>query len=103
MDHKYDADEVAKNRQDWWKNVHTKFYKTNTSMAKYRRQYIADLGNVNNISSVFEVGCNSGANLLYISNVCQGVSLVGIDICQNAIDYGKKVEKNPADLRLGSI
>jgi len=93
--------DFSKNREDFWKNIRKRYYTTNTK--RVSRRFVVDFVKNNNISSVLELGCNSGGNLLAISKSFPNIRLVGIDICERAIKYGKKAEKNPADLLVGSI
>lgn len=99
---KPDVDFICKDRQDFWENLHN-YYKTNTSQATYRREYIANIMYDNNIKSVLELGCNSGGNLLFISRKCANINITGLDISKDAIEYGKEIEKNPANMIVGSL
>jgi SAM-dependent methyltransferase len=93
--------DFSENREKFWKNIRKHYYTTNTG--RVSRDLIVDFVKSNNISSILELGCNSGGNLLAISKSLPDVRLVGLDICERAIEYGREVEKNPADLLVGSI
>lgn len=101
---------MIENRELRWKNE-TEYHKSNMSVSKKlykrnavieRRNYFSKIVELNEISSILELGCNEGANLDHISKRSTA-KLVGIDICENAIRYGKDVENINADLRVGSI
>jgi len=93
--------DFSKDREEFWKNIQNSYYKTNTK--RVPRDLVYDFVKNNDVSSVLELGCNSGGNLLKISKSFPDVRLVGIDICERAIEHGKTVEKNPAELQVGSI
>lgn len=95
--------EIGKIKQKLWENIGSKYYKNNTTnkSAQFRREFISRIVKQNGINSVLE--CNSGSNLLYIHKLCPNVKSVGIDICKDALDFGKDVEKNPAELIHKSI
>jgi RimJ/RimL family protein N-acetyltransferase/ubiquinone/menaquinone biosynthesis C-methylase UbiE len=92
----------SKNREEFWKNIKG-YHETNTSHGEEQRIFLAKMLLENNVESVLELGCNSGGNLLHISKVLPNIKLVGLDICENAIKYGVEVEKNPAQMIVGSI
>lgn len=95
--------ENYKNREEFWKNIEDSYIETNTSFGTEQRVFIGNLVKNNNISSVLELGCNSGGNLLYISKISPETKICGIDICQNAIEYGKTIENNLAEFIVGSL
>lgn len=93
-----------KKRLNYWSNVYD--YKKNTIIAEWRAKFIASIiyDNKDNICSILELGCNSGGNLLNINNVCNSnMYLCGIELSEEAVKYGKEVEKNQANLIVGSI
>ena len=94
---------IAKSREEFWADIHPKYYKSNTKQAPSRKNALADMVHANDVESVLELGCNSGGNLLYMSRRNSRLQLAGIDVCKSAIMHGKRREKNPADLRVGSI
>ena len=94
--------DIAQNRESFWKNIPSGYYENNTSEGVWRKAYIRDIARVNKLSSVLELGCNSGGNLLYIIKKVPNIQAVGLDICENALAHGKK-EGNRAQLLAGSI
>jgi len=98
-----DDNKLAKNRQNFWRHVSSNYYTKNTSQAKDRRGLIAQLVGLNKVESLLEIGCNSGGNLLAIADrSANPKNIVGIDISEDAIRYGREVEKNLANLLVGS-
>jgi ubiquinone/menaquinone biosynthesis C-methylase UbiE len=95
--------DFSKNREEFWKNVGSKYFLIDKGRGKLTKGLITDFVKTHRVSSVLELGCNTGKNLLAISEVTQGIHLVGIDICEDAIKFGKEVEQNPARLLVGSI
>lgn len=93
--------DYSKNREQFWANMQSEYYTTNTG--RVSRDLIPEVVKKYGIKSVLELGCNSGGNLLRIHEASPDVKLVGIDICDMAIQYGKEVEKNPAEMLVGSI
>lgn len=55
------------------------------------------------ISSILELGCSSGGNLLRINKLCPEIKLTGMDISERAIEYGYKQEHNQAELVCGDL
>jgi ubiquinone/menaquinone biosynthesis C-methylase UbiE len=53
------------------------------------------------ISSILEIGCNTGPNLIKIKNCSSFIKLAGIDISKRAIKEAKKLLPE-ADLRVGT-
>lgn len=96
-------DDIAKNREDFWKNIHDNYYTTNTGQGKWRKVYLRDVVRKNKIDSVLELGCNSGGNLLCMIHKNPHLKATGIDICDKAIRHGREVEQNPANLMVKSI
>lgn len=95
--------DTSLNRQEFWQNIGSDYYSTNWIEATNRRKFIAQLVNNNNIGSVLELGCNDGVNLHYILEKCPSIKACGIDICENAIQYGREVRKNTADMQVCSL
>ena len=95
--------DIAKDREKFWEGVGEKFYKKNLTIAKYRTPFIANIVEKNGITSVLELGCNSGRNLKAIYERCPGVKVVGVDICEEAIKHAQEVDKNKAEFIIGSL
>lgn len=99
----FDFENIAQDRQEFWKNIYSSYHENNTSQAIFIKEPLSKIMKKNNITSVLELGCNSGGNLLYIIKHCPNINATGIDINERAVKYGKEVEKNTADLQVGSI
>ncbi len=96
--------DIAKNREGFWKDeVRAYFYENNPRTGTYRKRFIADIVKQNNITSVLELGCSSGGNLMTIHKSCPDVKITGFDICEDAIKHAKEVEGNPAEFVIGSL
>lgn len=98
-----DYDEIATNRQEFWRTVKDTYHEGNSHDVVYRRKAFAELVKKNEVTSILELGCNSGGNLLYILRDSPKIKAVGLDINDRAIKHGKEVEQNKADLQVGSI
>jgi ubiquinone/menaquinone biosynthesis C-methylase UbiE len=96
--------DIAEDRENFWgQEAGAKFYKKNLKIAPYRTPFIANMVKVNNAGSVLELGCNVGRNLAEINKVCPDVKITGFDISEEAMQYAKEVENNPAEFIVGSI
>lgn len=96
--------DIAKNREEFWgKEAGEKFYKKNLTVAKFRTPFIAKMIKINGAKSVLELGCNVGRNLAAIHKLSPDIRITGFDIAEDAIQYAKEVEKNPAEFIVGSL
>jgi ubiquinone/menaquinone biosynthesis C-methylase UbiE len=94
--------DYSDDREKFWAEQE-EYHKNNTKGLQRTISGVIKTARDNNIKSVLELGCNSGGNLLRITEEFPDVRCVGIDICENAIRWGKEVENNPAELIVGSI
>jgi len=78
---------------DYWRTRHETFgpgwcdHYWHSSAAIHRRYLIDAVGTFGPIETLAEVGCNVGINLWLACRRWPGVSLVGYDINQEALDY----------------
>lgn len=88
---------------NYWTDIYD--YTKNTEYSMWRSKFIADVmaKNANQIDSILELGCNTGCNLLEIHKVAPNIKLSGIEINPKAVEYGKTIEGNTADMVVGNI
>ena len=90
-------------KKDYWEQV--VYYKKYMFGFGARSRLIAEIvkRNSDKIESVLELGCNSGNNLQEINNLVPNIKLSGLDLSEPAINFGKTVDKNPAELVAGDL
>lgn len=93
---------LAKNRENFWKNIGDYYYKRNTTDSIPRRKWLAKIILFYRPKSVLEIGCNEGANLREIHKLNPKIKLAGIDINANAVNYAKSTLPD-ANIICGSI
>jgi ubiquinone/menaquinone biosynthesis C-methylase UbiE len=76
---------------------------TNVGACKWRHKVLANIVENHDIHSVLDIGCSTGAALLEIYKIKPYIELCGIDISQDAIDYGINKDNNPARLICGNL
>lgn len=94
--------ELAKNRENFWKNISNSYYKCNTINAVSRRRWFSKIVLFYHPKSVLEIGCNEGANLREIHKLNPEIKLSGIDINLDAANYARLTLPN-ANIVCGSI
>ncbi len=82
----------ARKLQDFWANKHLQTPGFHDSYWKQtpQRQFVAEkICALPGVSSVLELGCNVGANLMAIHKINPCIRLSGIDVNESALNYGK--------------
>ena len=87
--------EEFEDAKQFWKSYGVRtWYREPKPWAGVLVQLVRDLG----VKTVLEFGCNVGRNLAAIAEHCPGVTVTGIDINQEAVEFGR--EKTGLDLRV---